>query len=61
MIVSKIRIILWKYANAIVPMIYRKVYGVDIAKNVQISQHAFIDKNIDQQGVHIDAFTRIVR
>lgn len=32
MIVSKIRIILWKYADAIVPMIYRKVYGVDIAK-----------------------------
>lgn len=47
MIVSKIRIILWKYADAIVPMIYRKEYGVDIAKNVQISQHAFIDKNIN--------------
>ena len=46
MIVSKIRIILWKYADAIVPMIYRKVYGVDIAKNVQISQHAFIDNYI---------------
>jgi len=28
-------------------LIYRKVYGVDIAKNVQISQHAFIDKNIN--------------
>ena len=47
MIVSKIRIILWKYADAIVPMNYSKVYGVDIAKNVQKSQHAFIDKNIN--------------
>ena len=47
MIVSKIRIILWKYADAIVPMIYRKVFGVVIANIVQLSQHAFIDKNIN--------------
>jgi len=34
---------------------------VDIAEYVQISQHAFIDKNINSSGVHIQKFTRIVR
>ena len=38
---------------------YRKLYGMDIGKGVQISRKAELDRGINPRGVHIGDYTRI--
>lgn len=57
---------LWSVISDIYPQYLRKVYGVDLGKNVRISYKARLDRSVNPKGVHIGdntwvlAFARVL-
>ncbi len=48
-----IRRLLWRRLVRFYPWYLRRVYKMDIGKNVQISWKAHLDKSINPRGIHI--------
>lgn len=48
-----IRVFLWRKLVRFYPWYLRKVYKMDIGKNVQISWKAHLDKSVNPKGIHI--------
>lgn len=49
----KIRKRIWNVLSEIYPFYLRKVFGMEIGKNVRIARKAHLDKNINPRGIHI--------
>lgn len=55
-----IRKTLWNIYSSFYPFYLRKVYGMDIGKDVIISYKANLDKSINPRGIHIGDFTWVL-
>ncbi len=51
--ISELRRRLWFLSISYTRWKYRKVYGMDIGKEVRINRSAHLDKNINPHGIHI--------
>lgn len=47
------RKIIWNILSGIYPFLLRKIYGMNIGRNVMISYKARLDKSINPKGVYI--------
>ncbi len=54
------RIFLWRKLVRFYPWYLRKVYKMNIGKDVQISWKAHLDKSVNPRGIHIGDGTHIV-
>lgn len=50
---KKLRIFLWRLIVKAYPCYLRRVYKMDIGKDVRISWKAHLDKSINPKGIHI--------
>lgn len=55
-----IRVRLWLTFVKLYPWFLRRVYKMDIGKNVRISWKAHLDKSINPRGIHIGEGTDVV-
>lgn len=51
---------IWHWCSEIYPTILRKIYGVDLGKDVRVSYKARVEKNINPHGLHIGDRTWIL-
>ena len=56
----RIRLFLWRFLTKVYPYYLRKIYKMDIGRDVLISWKAHLDKSINPQGIHIGDDTQIL-
>lgn len=56
---GKIRLYIYRKIVKIYPLYLKKVYKMDIGRNVTISQRARIDRGSNPEGIHIGDYTFI--
>lgn len=49
----KIRIILWNLLSNLYPFFLKKIYGINLGRNVKISYKARLDRSINPKGIYI--------
>ena len=59
MIVSRIRIFLYKKYTSIFPWYCRKFFGMTIGEGTIISRRSNLDWNVNPKGIHIGSYTMV--
>lgn len=54
------RKLIWNLLSKAYPLFLRRVYGINLGKNVKISYKAKLDKSINPKGIHIGSNTWVL-